>query len=365
MKKHTAILTVLLMLVAPAAWAASAAMVAGASGYVEAGGDVTAPTLTSITIATNGTSWTFAYSENVTGSPTSDLCGAYTAAMTTAGAITLTYASGDGTSSVVCTGSPTVNSGDTVANGGVDYTQPGNGIEDAAGNDLASLTDKAVTNNSIQGACGTTKTYVASSYRSGFSAGSASTIATSSTVTVTAGNGLVAIVNSGYDSSRTVSGVTDGTNAYTYLYRSTTAGGDIEIWYHSNATGVANATTTATYSGAVQYRGIQTIQITGQLTSGMNDKYSAGGATSKNFTAGDVTTVCNDEILVFGASQWDVTYHTAAANWTLLTPNGASANDYCMLYRIVTGTGTYPSGNAATTTTDPAFQYISVLGTFK
>jgi hypothetical protein len=113
--------------------------------------DVTAPTLTSITIGTNGTSWTFAYSENVTGSPTSDLCGAYTAAMTTAGAITLTYASGDGTSSVVCTGSPTVNSGDTVANGGVDYTQPGNGIEDTAGNDLASLTDKAVTNNSTQG----------------------------------------------------------------------------------------------------------------------------------------------------------------------------------------------------------------------
>jgi hypothetical protein len=152
MKKHTAILTVLLMLIAPSVWAASAAMVAGASGYVEAGGDVTAPTLSSITIGTNGTSWTFAYSENVTGSPTSDLCGAYTAAMTTAGAITLTYASGDGTNSVVCSGSPTVNSGDTVANGGVDYTQPGNGIEDAAGNDLASLTDKAVTNNSTQSA---------------------------------------------------------------------------------------------------------------------------------------------------------------------------------------------------------------------
>jgi hypothetical protein len=71
--------------------------------------------------------------------------------MTTAGAITLSYSSGSGGSSVVCTGSPTVNSGDTVANGGVDYTTVANGIEDAAGNDLASFTNKDVTNNSTQG----------------------------------------------------------------------------------------------------------------------------------------------------------------------------------------------------------------------
>jgi hypothetical protein len=154
------IISILLVLLSCPAWAGGVMMVMGNGG---ATADVTAPTLTSITIGTNGTSWTFAYSENVTGSPTSDLCGAYTAAMTTAGAITLTYASGDGTSSVVCSGSPTVNSGDTVANGGVDYTQPGNGIEDSAGNDLASLTDKAVTNNSTQGA-GASPTYVAKAW---------------------------------------------------------------------------------------------------------------------------------------------------------------------------------------------------------
>ncbi len=112
--------------------------------------DTTAPTLNNATIESNGTSWTFSFSEPVACSPTSDCCDAYTAAMTTVGAVTLSYASGTGTSSVVCTGNKTVYSGDTVANGGIDYTQPGNGIEDAAGNDLVTFIDKAVTNNSTQ-----------------------------------------------------------------------------------------------------------------------------------------------------------------------------------------------------------------------
>lgn len=109
------------------------------------------PTVSSITIGTNGTSWTFAYSEAVTCTSTPNCCDDFTAAMTIAGAITLSYASGSGSNSVVCTGTPTVGIGDTIANGGADYTTVSNGIEDATGNDLASFTDKAVTNNSAVG----------------------------------------------------------------------------------------------------------------------------------------------------------------------------------------------------------------------
>lgn len=69
--------------------------------------------------------------------------------MTTAGAITLTYDSGTGTSSLVYTGSPTVNSGDTVSSG-LNYTQAGGKIRDTSNNDLASLTSHAVVNNSSQ-----------------------------------------------------------------------------------------------------------------------------------------------------------------------------------------------------------------------
>ncbi len=125
--------------------------VANATGTsVTFGADTTPPTVSSVAIGTNGTSWTFTYDETVTCASTANCCDDYTAAMTTAGAITLSYASGSGSTSVVCTGSPKVYSGDTIANGGIDYTTVANGIEDGAGNDLESFTNKAVTNSSTQ-----------------------------------------------------------------------------------------------------------------------------------------------------------------------------------------------------------------------
>lgn len=112
--------------------------------------DIVAPTISSVTIGANGTTWTFAYDEPVTCASTANCCDDFTAVMTTAGAITLSYSSGSGSSSVICTGTPLVKSGDTIANGGVDYTTVENGIVDANSNDLASFTNKAVANNSTQ-----------------------------------------------------------------------------------------------------------------------------------------------------------------------------------------------------------------------
>jgi hypothetical protein len=125
--------------------------VAGATGIYAVNTTLSAwpaPTLSSITIGTNGTSWAFAYNEAVTCS--THCCDDFTAAMTTAGSVTLSSGSGSGTSTITCTGSPTVNSGDTVANGGVDYTTRSGGIKNAKNVDLASITDKSVTNNSTQ-----------------------------------------------------------------------------------------------------------------------------------------------------------------------------------------------------------------------
>jgi len=110
--------------------------------------DTTPPTLTTVTIETNGTSWTYVYSEAVTCAPTSDCCDDFTVDVA-GGPIAQIYASGSGSNTVVCTGSPTVLSGEAVT-AGLDYMQPGDGIEDLAGNDLASIDDKAVTNNSTQ-----------------------------------------------------------------------------------------------------------------------------------------------------------------------------------------------------------------------
>lgn len=110
--------------------------------------DTTPPTLSTATIGTNGTTWTLVFDEPVSiGAGGSD---GWAVTMTTAGAVTLTYASGSGSTTLIYTGSPTVNSGDTVATG-LDYTQPGDGIEDASGNDLATISSNAVVNNSTQG----------------------------------------------------------------------------------------------------------------------------------------------------------------------------------------------------------------------
>jgi hypothetical protein len=63
------------------------------------------------------------------------------------GAVTASYSSGSGSNTFTYNLSRTVNSGET---GTASYTQPGNGIEDTAGNDLASFSSQAVTNNSTQ-----------------------------------------------------------------------------------------------------------------------------------------------------------------------------------------------------------------------
>jgi hypothetical protein len=123
------------------------------------GPDVTAPTLTSATIGADGETWTFAISESIVCSPTTDCCDAWAVTMSTAGAITFSYVSGNGASNIVCTGTPVVLAGET-ASAGLDYTQPGNGIEDSVGNDLASIDDAAVINNSTETTCDPATDYV-------------------------------------------------------------------------------------------------------------------------------------------------------------------------------------------------------------
>ncbi|BBO80159.1 hypothetical protein DSCO28_07250 [Desulfosarcina ovata subsp. sediminis] len=107
-----------------------------------------APLLSSATIGSDGDTWTFVFTEAIeigTGGS-----GGFAVTMTDAGAITLTYSSGDGTNTLVYSGSTTVESDDTVSDG-LDYTQPGDGLENTSGVDLASFTDESVTNNSSIG----------------------------------------------------------------------------------------------------------------------------------------------------------------------------------------------------------------------
>jgi len=60
------------------------------------------------------------------------------------GASTMTYSAGSGTATLVYTLSRAIGAGET---GTLAYTQPGNGVEDLSGNDLATVSGIAVTNN--------------------------------------------------------------------------------------------------------------------------------------------------------------------------------------------------------------------------
>jgi hypothetical protein len=104
-------------------------------------GDTTAPTVTTRTIGTTGQTLTLAMSEAVTATGT-----APTLTSCSGGATTLTYSSGSGSASLAYTISRQVLAAET---GCVNsYTQPGNGIEDTTGNDLASYSNQGVTNSS-------------------------------------------------------------------------------------------------------------------------------------------------------------------------------------------------------------------------
>jgi hypothetical protein len=112
--------------------------------------DTTAPTMSTQAIGADGRTVTFTFSEAVTiGAGGS---AGFTLTNGDSEEISLTYVSGAGSDTLVYQTSVCVPSTDTFTTGLV-YTQPTNGIEDMAGNDLASFTGagaKTVTNGSGQ-----------------------------------------------------------------------------------------------------------------------------------------------------------------------------------------------------------------------
>jgi hypothetical protein len=122
--------------------------VSSGNGFTTDAPDVTAPTLSSASIPTTGDSLSIVFDETVSIGAGGN--GGFTIAMS-GGAVSLTYASGSGSNTLVYTTDRTIDAGETCSD--FDYTQPGNGVEDAAGNDLATFTNQQaqVTNNSTEG----------------------------------------------------------------------------------------------------------------------------------------------------------------------------------------------------------------------
>lgn len=181
---------------------------------------VTPPTLDTASMGTNGTDLTLTFSEALTiGSGGS---GGFSLTAS-GGNTTLTYASGDTTSSFVFNPGRTIGVGENLV---VEYTAPGDGLEDATGDDLANFSAGA-TNNSTQDVTAPT---VQSALLN--AAGTELTIYCSENVSIGAGgNGGFAITMSGgaatltydsisgrsitYTTSRTIATSETGTLAYT------------------------------------------------------------------------------------------------------------------------------------------------------
>ncbi len=109
------------------------------------------PVLASAAIPTTGATLSLTFSESCTSGAGGSAGVTITAS---GGASTATYSSGSASSVYVYTLSRTIQAGETVT---VSYTQPGNGIESTAAQiDVASFSGSSVTNNSVQGAGGTT-----------------------------------------------------------------------------------------------------------------------------------------------------------------------------------------------------------------
>ena len=116
--------------------------------------DVTAPTWSSTTVATDGDTVTVVFSENLNDTALGG--GEFDLDCDGAGGAdnVLVYSSGDGTASWVMTTTTTIESGETCNQ---DFDGAANEAEDDAGNDLADFTDQAVTNNSTQGGASCTQ----------------------------------------------------------------------------------------------------------------------------------------------------------------------------------------------------------------
>jgi hypothetical protein len=198
-------------------------------------------------------------------------------------------------------------------------------------------------------------------------AGTGTTLATNSTLNIATNDSPFVCVGTG-TSTITVSGVTDGgSNALSFIKRSTAASvGAVELWGKTGAVANAAATFTATYSATADFRWIRGVNYSGISTSGATDKTSCEDTgcntvtTSAAITPQNVTTATANELLLACTYMGSTADFTAASSFNLR--GSAVTADTQIADRIVSATGTYPSGNIATLSTSVG--HITAFGTF-
>lgn len=206
-------------------------------------------------------------------------------------------------------------------------------------------------------------------YLENAAAGSASNISATGTLNIAAGDLVVAYVAG----TRTIASGTCGSDSMTVGVTRTATDGSgyyCAILYKENASANAAATITGTFSVGADFRDILVVQYSGIATASSLDQSSTDivgnsgviHSTSTARTAQNITTTLSNTLLLGFHLNWDnPRTTTAAAGYTKRGPSGSTMHNVCE--RVITSTGTYPSGNFATVdVTDP---YLSIFAAFK
>jgi hypothetical protein len=276
--------------------------------------DTTAPTLTSATIGTNGTSLTLVFAEAVTIGAGGNGGLSFTAA---GGSATCTYSSGTGTDTLVYTLSRTI--ADTEVWAELDYTQPTNGIEDTSGNDVASFFDVPATNNSTQNAAPTDISL------------SISTIAEDAGLNTTVGQ--LSATDADYGDTHTftlVAGTGDTNNA------SFTISGTSLICPDpaTLGDGTYSVRVRATDSAANTFDKAFTITVTAAAVVLERINY-IDRVTGTDGTA-DMLCEVGDLLVAWVSRDGSVTTPTLPSGWTSIVAGGASSLGYRLAYKVAT-----------------------------
>jgi hypothetical protein len=201
------------------------------SGALSVTIDTTAPTLSSAVVSSSGTSLTLTYNEAL--SATTAATSTFSVTRSSGGAISVTAASASGSAITLTVSTIYVGQSVTISYSDPTGSDDANAIQDSAGNDAASLTSQAVTNNSTvkqnqslsfattsySKSYGDTQSVLATGTGSGaitYSAGSSTACTVNSTtglVTITASSGSCTIsasiaTDTNYNSANSSNSVT-------------------------------------------------------------------------------------------------------------------------------------------------------------
>lgn len=166
-------------------------------------------------------------------------------------------------------------------------------------------------------------TYIQENTGTGAAAGTCTTTYPAAT---TAGNLLVVTV--GVDGGKTVTGITDGTNAYTLAKAQVNGNTDLEVWYfNGNSTSKAAATTLTVTLSAAANCALDWKEYNGTLTAGLLDVSASNTATSTAVTTGTTAgTAQNTELVLAAVATPSNPSITSQSGWVKHTTVSQSTN---------------------------------------